>query len=140
MYANPYQQTEWSAVDAADPLELVILLYEKTLVSLSQARRCLEERDIAGRVRALQTACDCVMELVRSLDHHGQPEMTRRLLELYVFALDRMQAANFEQKVGPLNEAWTVLSTLAQAWRECRLKLQTEQAFTAAEAHQVLAG
>jgi flagellar protein FliS len=132
MTATPYEQPEWSAVDAADPLELVILLYEKSLRSVGEARRCLERGDIIGRVRALQSAVDCVLELVRSLNHPGQPELSRRLLELYVFVLDRMQEGNFRQQAEPLCQAENVLSTLLLGWRECQVRLQAEASATSA--------
>jgi flagellar secretion chaperone FliS len=130
MPANPYQQAEWAAVDSADPVELVVLLYEKALSSISQARECVERKDIAGRSRSIQSAVNCIVELVQSLDMHGQPEMAGRLLELYVYALDRLREANFQQSAGPLTEAESVLSTLAQAWRECQAKLRQETKLT----------
>jgi flagellar secretion chaperone FliS len=128
MTANPYQQPEWAAIDSADPLELVVLLYEKALRSMAQAHLAIERNDIALRSRSIQSAVDCVAELVHSLDRSAQPELAGRLLELYVFTLDRLREANFQQSLVPLAEAERVFSTLGQAWRECHAKLQAGSA------------
>jgi len=126
--ANPYEQWQWAAVDAADPLELVVLLFEKALKSVRQAQRSLVLGDVYGRARAIQVATDCVIELVQSLDRNRQPELAGRLLQLYAYVLDRLREANFRQQTKPLAEAEQVLTTLAEGWRECHARLQSEAA------------
>ena len=125
MAANPYEQARWAAVEAAAPLELVLLLFTRALECVARARQALAEGDIPGRAHAIQGAMDCVVELARSLNRDEQPALTQSLAELYVFVLDRLREANFRQKAGPLDDAEPVLRTLLEAWTECRARLQS---------------
>lgn len=125
MAANPYEQSRWAAVEAADPLELVLLLFIRVLECVARARQAIAERDIPGRAHAIQGAMACVIELTQSLDRNQQPELTQNLVELYAFVLDRLREANFRQQTGPLDDAEPVLRTLMEAWTECRARLQS---------------
>ena len=124
MVANPYEQARWTAVEAADPLELVLLLFTRTLECVSRARYAIAQGDIPGRTNAIQGAMDCMIELTHSLRREQQPELVHRLLELYSFVLDRLRDANYRQQSAPLDEAEPVLRTLLEAWVECRARLQ----------------
>ncbi|HVP46994.1 MAG TPA: flagellar export chaperone FliS [Bryobacteraceae bacterium] len=103
---------------AADPIELVRLLYKGAVEAVEAARRCLGARDIRGRSAAISKGFEILGELIVSLDHERAPELSRRLAELYDYMQHRLLAANLEQADAPLAEVLGLLETLAGAWNQ----------------------
>src|SRR3954447_24854621 len=68
---NPNDRYLETSVLTATPLELVAMLYRCALESLGEARRCLAQGDITGRVRPVNRAFDAITELSLSLDYEG---------------------------------------------------------------------
>ena len=58
------------------------------------------------------------MELTNSLNHEKGGDLSRRLGELYAYAVDRLTEANVEQKEAPLEEVQRLLMTLIEGWNE----------------------
>ena len=117
-----------SRVLAADPLELVRLLYQSAIGSVREARRFLAEGKIAERSRAISKACEIVIELNTALDHARGGEISQRLASLYDYMLRRLLEANLQQNDGPLAEVLGLLSTLGEGWEGTR---QTAEAIPA---------
>ena len=105
-------------VYSASPVELIRMLYRAAIESVDQARQCLGSDDIAGRNRAVNRACDIVVELTQSLraEETGTADFERRLRQLYDFVLTRIADGHTLKKDAPLAEAKGVLETLLQAW------------------------
>jgi len=105
---------------AADPLELVRLLYQTAIGSVRDARRFLVEGKIAERSRSISKACDIVIELNAALDHARGGQISRRLAALYEYILHRLLEANQKQNDQPLADVLGLLSTLSEAWEGIR--------------------
>lgn len=105
-----------SKVMAADPVELIRMLYEEALKSIGEARRQLNAGDIRGRSRAITKATEILAELAASLDAARGGEIAVRLNQLYGYMLQRLADANREQAEMPLIEVASLLATLAEAW------------------------
>jgi flagellar protein FliS len=105
-----------SRILTAEPIELTRLLYQAATGAVRDARRCLLDRDIAGRSRSISKACDVLMELTGALDHERGAEISGRLAQLYGYMQRRLIEANFEQSDPPLVEVLGLLSTLSEAW------------------------
>jgi flagellar protein FliS len=101
---------------SADPLELVKLLYQGCSDAVREARRRLEEGDIAARSRAISKALEILAELLRSLDHERGGELAGRLAALYDYMQTRLTDANCRQEDAPLAEVLGLLATLGEAW------------------------
>lgn len=107
-----------SKVMAADPVELIRMLYEGALKSIGEARRLLNAGDIRGRSRAITKTTEFLAELVSSLDTAKGGEIALRLNQLYGYMLQRLADANREQAEMPLIEVANLLATLDEAWAE----------------------
>jgi|SRR5579871_1703706 len=106
---------------AADPLELVRLLYRAAIAALREARRALSNGEIAARSRAISNACGILIELNTTLDHSQGGELSIRLAALYDYMLSRLLDANLQQSDALLAEVLGLLSTLAEGWEQTRL-------------------
>ena len=101
---------------SADPLELVGMLYQGCSVAVREARRRLEEGDIAARSRAVTRALEILAELTQSLDRPRGGEIAERLAALYDYMQGRLIDANCRQEDAPLAEVLALLATLGEAW------------------------
>jgi len=101
---------------AAEPLELVAMLYLKAISEVREARRHLAEGRIALRSKAISKAFEVISELDGSLNLEAGGELSTRLRALYGYCLVRLLDANLQQSDGPLAEVLGLLSTLSEGW------------------------
>jgi len=105
-------------VTSADPLALVVLLYEGAIGAARQAWDCMQEGNIQERSNAISKAMQIVAELQGTLDMENGGEIARSLAELYAFLQERLIAANAEQKAAPLEEVLKILGILNEGWKQ----------------------
>jgi flagellar protein FliS len=109
-----------SRVLAADPVELVNLLYQASMQAVREARCYLAAGRIAERSREINKACAIVIELATSLDHERGGEISQRLALLYDYMQRRLLQANMQQSDAPLADVLGLLTTLSEAWAGVR--------------------
>ena len=116
MWQNAHDTYLESRIEAADPLELVRLLYQGAIASVKEARRHLAAGEIGARSRAISKALAILTELSASLDHTRGGELSQRLGQLYDYMQRQLLEANFRQTDGPMTEVLGLLATLGEAW------------------------
>ena len=109
-----------SRVLAADPVELVNLLYQACTQAVREARGYLAAGKIAERSREINKACAIVIELATSLDHERGGDISQRLALLYDYMQRRLLQANMQQSDAPLADVLGLLTTLSEAWAGVR--------------------
>jgi flagellar protein FliS len=109
-----------SRILAADPVELVNLLYQACQHSVREAREHLAAGRIAERARAISKAAEIFAELAVSLDYVRGGEISQRLAQLYDYMQRRLLDANMQQSDEPLAEVLGLLATLSEAWEGIR--------------------
>ena len=90
-----------SRVLSADPVELVVMLYQAAIGAVQEARRHLADGKIAERSKAISRACDIVLELQSALDKERGVEIAARLGALYAYMLRGLLEANLQQADAP---------------------------------------
>jgi flagellar protein FliS len=115
---SPYESYIENSVLTATPLELVAMLYRCAIDSVEEARRCLADGDIAGRVRPINRAFDAVTELTLSLDFKEGGELARQLNDLYAYVSHKIVVGHAEQSDTALEEASRLLGTMLESWKE----------------------
>src|SRR5712692_6921401 len=119
MRTKHYQNYLEEEVMAANPLQLVRLLYRGALDCITAARRHLRLGEIRARSVAISKTMAIVAELARSLDAERSGELSHSLAELYGYVQSLLIEANIRQSDSPLAEAEKLLSTLLEAWEYC---------------------
>jgi flagellar protein FliS len=109
-----------SRVLSAEPVELVNMLYQACTQAVRDARHHLSLGEIAERSKAINRACEIVMELNAALDQIRGGEIAVRLARLYDYMQYRLLEANMQQADAPLSEILGLLDTLGEAWRGLR--------------------
>ena len=108
-----YRRTQ---VQAASPLELVVMLYDGALASMHAARAAIERRDIAARRDALAKVLAIVNELQSTLDMANGGDLAASLDDLYAYVNARLLQAASENAVAPLDDSIRVFDGLREAW------------------------
>ncbi len=109
-----------SQVLSANPLELIRLLYQHAIESVQSARCHLRDGEIVRRSKAVCRAIDSVSELDVALNHSVGGEVSQNLAQLYGYIRQRLTEGNMRQLDGPLMEAESLLTTLAEGWNGVR--------------------
>ena len=109
-----------SRILAADPVELVRILYLLAIDRVRETRDHLQRGDVALRAKSMSVASQAIAELSAALDHNAGGEISRRLASLYNYMQGRLVDANYHQSLEPLNEVLGLLSTLSEAWQQVR--------------------
>jgi flagellar protein FliS len=122
MRSKRHQNYLEEEVMAANPLQLVRLLYRGALDSITAARRHLRLGEISARSSAISKAMAIVTELARSLYPQGSGELSQNLAGLYGYVQSLLIEANVRQSDPPLAEAERLLSTLLEGWEYCAKK------------------
>ena len=118
MISNPYSGQLDQQVLCADPIELVGIMFDHLVGSVTEARQQLLAGDRMARGRSIAKALGLIGELSRSLDIDKGGELAQTLQRLYAFAADRLVQAQTGQLEQPLIEAAEALRPLRDAWKE----------------------
>ena len=132
MWNNGHDAYLQGQIFSADPIELIHLLYQAAIEAVRDARHQLAQGEIGGRSKAINHACQIVMELRSSLDLERGGEIARRLGPLYDYLLGRLLEANLQQSDAILVEILALLATLSEAWEAVRSPALPEPAATGA--------
>jgi flagellar protein FliS len=106
------------AVKTANPLQLVVMLYDAAICRLQEAQEQIARKDIAGRSRSINKSIAIISELQSCLNLKEGGEIARSLDRLYDYMKNRIFHANVEQNAEPLAEIETLLDSLRSAWAE----------------------
>jgi flagellar protein FliS len=106
-----------TGVASADPLGLVLMLYDGALKSLSTARGHMERREIPAKGAALSRAIQIIDEgLSASLNEADGGGVALQLKELYAYMCRRIVLANVKNDPLILDEVAGLLRELRAAW------------------------
>lgn len=101
---------------AADPVELIHLLYEHALTQVRSAREALAEGDIPSRSQAISKALAALGELEASLNHEAGGSISQNLSRLYRYMRKKLTAGNVKRDGAALAEVESLLGTLDDGW------------------------
>ncbi len=122
MWQDAHEAYLESRIEAADPIQLVRLLYQGAISSVKNARSHLAAGRIVERSSSISQAHAILSELAASLDHKCGGELSLRLAQLYDYMQRRLLEANLQQKDEPLAETLGLLATLGEAWEDISKK------------------
>jgi flagellar protein FliS len=113
--AQGYQNYRRVEVSTADPLRIVVLLYEGAIKNLNQALRLLETDPETASARLTRTL-DIINYLRSALDHEQGGEISANLERLYEYMRDRLSEANIHHDTGKIQEVIGLLQVLLEGW------------------------
>jgi flagellar protein FliS len=108
-------------VQGADPHQLVELLYEALLQSISRAKGALVRGDVEAKGEALGKAVRIIEEgLKAGLNLREGGEIAANLHQLYGYSVTRLIQANLRNDARALEEVAGLIEPLAESWKQIR--------------------
>ncbi len=105
-----------SRILAADPVELIHILYEHALLQVKLARAALRRGDIPSRSQAISKALAALGELEGSLDYNAGSSISQNLARLYEYMRRRLTDGNVKRDDAALAEVESLMQTLDEGW------------------------
>ena len=111
-------------VASADPHQLILMLFDGAMMSVSTASHQIDMGDTAGKGQSISRAIDIVGNGLKvSLDLEAGGELAQRLYALYDYMCVRLLHANSQNDKAALDEVAHLLGELKGAWEDIRQKL-----------------
>jgi flagellar protein FliS len=115
---NVYHRT---AIETADPLQLIILCYEAAIKDLKQAKEFHENCKMNEAYRKIRHAQDVITELLVGLDYERGGDIARNLNRLYNFVLRQLIGINSRENTCIYDHMVKILSDLRDGWEGIKL-------------------
>jgi flagellar protein FliS len=118
--ARAYGKTDrQTAVMVSSSVGLVILLYDRLLQRLAEAKRCLVTRDIPARTEAISKSIELIeIGLISSLDVRQGGDIAARLKIHYDVWIAKLFNANMKASVELLDEVEQEVQTIKSAFSQ----------------------
>lgn len=113
---RPYQNYQRIEVSTAEPLRIVILLYEGAIRNLTQSARVFETDAMTASQRINKTL-DIINYLHNCLDYEQGGKTAFDLGRLYDYMRDTLAMANIKKDTAKIEEVIRLLQTLLEGWR-----------------------
>ncbi len=116
MYAmnNAFQKYKQQGVLTANPVELVVMLYDGCIKQIKIACISIEDKDFEQANISLQKAQLILMELINSLDLRYP--IGNDLFSLYEYMLNEIAQGNVSKDVKALADIVKLLQELRESW------------------------
>ena len=115
--ANAYRNVEVSsAVPYADSIQLIQMLFDGLIESLSDAEGHFERKDIKGKNESIGKANKIIIGLQSALDFEKGKELAQNLSELYDYCIRRLLKANIRNDVEGIVEVKGLMKEISDAW------------------------
>jgi flagellar protein FliS len=112
--ASQYQEL---AVTTAEPVKLVVLLYEGAVRFILRAKQSIAEADTESAHNNILRAYAIVAELQATLNIAEGGDIALNLERCYEYVLHLLTEANMAKTPGQLDLALQVIEPLLEAWR-----------------------
>jgi flagellar protein FliS len=120
-----------TAVSTANPVQIVVLLYEGAISAIASARGEMERNNVPQKARLINKAIDIVEGLRNALEFNQGGEIAVSLNDLYLYMVQRLSIANLKNDPAVLAEVSRLLTELLAAWKVLASAPQDPNAATA---------
>jgi len=102
----------------SDPVTLVVLLYDKAVLSLKGAIEAIGRNQIEARWRANNRAMEIIKHLILTLDMEKGGEIASNLEAIYGYMLRRLLDVDMKNDARAAEEVIQLLEPLRSSWSE----------------------
>ncbi len=116
-------------VETANPISLVIMLYDRAIVLLDKAKNEILEKQYEAKGHTLDKTANIIFELLTTLDKDKGGEIASSLSSLYNFVLREIADANANLNTKALDNAKRILSELRESWESIKDNKNIEEKY-----------
>lgn len=118
-----HQQAEFD-VEGASPVQLVVMLYNKTVTLLRQSVLHIDRGNMKAKGEALNRVVEILCELQAVLNHEEGGIVAQNLDRMYEFMIRSVTLANLNNDPQSLEGVLNMLDELRKGWQELELMTQ----------------
>jgi flagellar protein FliS len=107
-----------SDVTHADPVQVIVLLYEGAIYRVGQAAQEMVKQNALASGIALYRALSIIAELRNSLNMEAGGEIAKNLDRLYLYMHEELVRGHLAKQPGPLEKVRMLLTDLNSSWRQ----------------------
>ena len=107
-----------TGVSGADSVQLIQMLFDGLIESLSTARGHMERGAITEKSKALARAGRIVVGLQGALDFEKGGDIARNLNDLYAYVTRRLFHVNANNDLAALQEVHNLMNEIRMAWQQ----------------------
>jgi flagellar protein FliS len=122
MPESPADQYRRIQINTANPVQLVVLLYDGLLQYLERSAVCLEKGDIEGCARWCDRVNAIAQELLGVLDFGAGGEVAQQLASVYTMTMRETLKAQIRKDPGIFRRLEGVYSEIRDGWVELAKK------------------
>lgn len=102
-------------ISQANKTQLVVILYEMTLLYLEEAKEGIQSGNRPQKIAALHKVRGCINEMIGSLNFDYEPAGS--LLELYIYCSKELVHADIHSDIQNIEHVRMVISALKEAYQ-----------------------
>ena len=138
---NPAEVYLQNMVESANPIRLVIMLYDKAISCLEEATDAIEDgldklENVKKKAECLTKVTDILVVLKASLDEERGREIAKNLDEIYDVLINETVRANMTNDKELLQKIRGVLEELREAWEDAERKVYGKEEEVSARANE----
>ncbi len=112
--ANAYEKYKTQEVATANPVGLIVMLYNGCIKRLKLARMAIEKKDYEDANTNFKKAEDIIEELMAALDL--KYEISQNLLSLYAFMYEEIVRINVSKSAEKIEPLLKIIGSLRDTW------------------------
>ena len=120
---NPYNAYLKNSVETADPLEQIILLYERAIFLLKGIKEDIEQKRVKEKVEKIYRVDEIIRALDSALNYEKGGEIAKNLHKIYDFIQSRLLLINSRNDRKMVDEVISLLEELLEGWKGIRSKV-----------------
>ncbi|WP_067842159.1 flagellar export chaperone FliS [Amphibacillus sediminis] len=125
MVQQQHQAYKMNSVNTASPGELTLMLYNGCLKFLKFAKKGMEAKDMELKNTNIQKAQAIINELMLTLDQ--SIDIANQMMPLYDYINQRLIDANIHNNLESLDEAYEMVESFRDTWKEVVKLTRTKQ-------------
>lgn len=106
------------SIMTAPPAKLVAMCYDRTIMSLREAMRCIDSGNIQGRFDNATRAANIIAHLWSTLDMVQGGDVAKNLADIYSFAMRRLGDVNMNNDKQAATDVIALLEPLSKSWNQ----------------------
>lgn len=123
-----YNRTKLEAeLLVASPYRITQMLFEGFIERVNQAKGYMQSDDLALKANYITKAIGILNGLQGAVDVSYNEELGNRIIALYEYMKDRLNDANINNTVEPLDEVIKLITPIKEAWDQIPEDVREEQ-------------
>jgi flagellar protein FliS len=105
-----------ASVDTAPPVEIIVMLYRRAVLSAQLAAKAIEDKQLEKAHNNLVRSQQIIVELQASLNREAGGEIADGLLSIYTYMYGALTEANLTKNANLTRQVAAMLESLLEAW------------------------